>query len=42
MNATQLKELTEADMIMDLTELYEQYATDEIIYFLTIDGFFLL
>ena len=37
-NATQLKELTEADMIMDLTELYEQYATDETKKFLTMDG----
>jgi putative aldouronate transport system substrate-binding protein len=37
-NATQLKELTEADMIMDLTEIYDQYATDETKKFLTMDG----
>ncbi|RED75777.1 extracellular solute-binding protein [Cohnella phaseoli] len=37
-NATQLKELTEADMIMDLTEVYDQYATEETKKFLTMDG----
>ncbi|MFD0869802.1 MULTISPECIES: extracellular solute-binding protein [Paenibacillus] len=37
-NATQLKELTEADMIMDLTEIYEQHATEETKKFLTMDG----
>jgi len=37
-NATQLKELTEADMIMDITELYDKYATDETKQFLTMDG----
>lgn len=37
-NATQLKELTEADMIMDLTEVYNKYATDETKKFLTMDG----
>ncbi|GIO54525.1 extracellular solute-binding protein [Paenibacillus cineris] len=37
-NATQLKELTEADMIMDLTEIYDQYATEETKKFLTMDG----
>ncbi|HEY4430860.1 MAG TPA: ABC transporter substrate-binding protein, partial [Paenibacillus sp.] len=28
-NATQLKELTEADMIMDITDVYDKNATDE-------------
>lgn len=37
-NATQLKELTEADMIMDLTEVYDKYATDETKKYLTMDG----
>lgn len=37
-NATQLKELTEADMIMDLTEIYDQHATEETKKFLTMDG----
>ncbi|WP_010502584.1 extracellular solute-binding protein [Paenibacillus elgii] len=37
-NATQLKELTEADMIMDLTEVYNKYATDETKKYLTMDG----
>ncbi|RJX38976.1 extracellular solute-binding protein [Paenibacillus pinisoli] len=37
-NATQLKELTEADMIMDLTEVYDQHATEETKKFLTMDG----
>ncbi|WP_372636156.1 extracellular solute-binding protein [Cohnella sp.] len=37
-NATQLKELTEADMIMDLTDVYEQHATEETKKFLTMDG----
>ncbi|WP_082360596.1 extracellular solute-binding protein [Bacillus sp. FJAT-28004] len=37
-NATQLKELTEADMIMDLTEVYDEHATDETKKFLTMDG----
>lgn len=37
-NATQLKELTEADMIMDLTEVYEEHATEETKKFLTMDG----
>ncbi|SMF89637.1 putative aldouronate transport system substrate-binding protein [Paenibacillus uliginis N3/975] len=37
-NATQLKELTEADMIMDITDVYDQYATDETKKFLTMDG----
>ncbi|MDQ6422421.1 extracellular solute-binding protein [Paenibacillus sp. LHD-117] len=37
-NATQLKELTEADMIMDITEVYDQNATDETKQFLTMDG----
>ncbi|GGG04757.1 extracellular solute-binding protein [Paenibacillus aceti] len=37
-NATQLKELTEADMIMDLTEVYEKYATDETKEFFMKDG----
>ncbi len=37
-NATQLKELTEADMIMDLTELYNEHATEETKKFLTMDG----
>lgn len=37
-NATQLKELAEADMIMDITDVYDQYATDETKKFLTMDG----
>ncbi|MGG3311159.1 extracellular solute-binding protein [Paenibacillus lautus] len=37
-NAAQLKELTEADMIMDLTEIYDQHATEETKKFLTMDG----
>lgn len=37
-NATQLKVLTEADMIMDLTEIYDQHATEETKKFLTMDG----
>lgn len=37
-NATQLKELTEADMIMDLTEVYDKVATEETKKFLTMDG----
>lgn len=37
-NATQLKELTEADMIMDLTDIYEQYATDQTKEFFQKDG----
>ncbi|MFU1794070.1 extracellular solute-binding protein [Paenibacillus azoreducens] len=37
-DATQLKELTEADMIMDITDVYDQYATDETKKFLTMDG----
>lgn len=37
-NAAQLKELTEADMIMDLTEVYDQHATEETKKFLTMDG----
>ncbi|MET3544743.1 putative aldouronate transport system substrate-binding protein [Paenibacillus favisporus] len=37
-NATQLKELTEADMIMDMTEIYDQHATEETKKFLTMDG----
>lgn len=37
-NATQLKELTEADMIMDLTEVYDKNATEETKKFLTMDG----
>ncbi|MCU6712884.1 extracellular solute-binding protein [Paenibacillus sp. J5C_2022] len=37
-NATQLKELTEADMIMDLTEVYDEHATEETKKFLTMDG----
>lgn len=37
-NATQLKELTEADMIMDITEVYERHAADETKQFLTMDG----
>ncbi|OPA76655.1 ABC transporter substrate-binding protein [Paenibacillus selenitireducens] len=37
-NATQLKELTEADMIMDLTEVYDKNATDETKKFLMMDG----
>ncbi|TCZ76112.1 extracellular solute-binding protein [Paenibacillus albiflavus] len=37
-NATQLKELTEADMIMDITSVYDKYATDETKKFLTMDG----
>ncbi|WMT41451.1 extracellular solute-binding protein [Paenibacillus sp. D2_2] len=37
-NATQLKELTEADMIMDLTDVYEQYATDQTKEFFQKDG----
>jgi len=37
-SATQLKELTEADMIMDLTDVYEQYATDETKEFFQKDG----
>lgn len=37
-NATQLKELTEADMIMDITEVYDQHATEETKKFLTMDG----
>jgi len=37
-NATQLKELTEADMIMDLTEVYNKHASEETKKFLTMDG----
>ncbi|OZB92456.1 ABC transporter substrate-binding protein [Paenibacillus sp. XY044] len=37
-NATQLKELTEADMITDLTDIYDQNATEETKKFLTMDG----
>ncbi|RKP48895.1 extracellular solute-binding protein [Cohnella endophytica] len=37
-NATQLKELTEAGMIMDITEVYDKYATEETKKFLTMDG----
>ncbi|QNK57290.1 extracellular solute-binding protein [Paenibacillus sp. PAMC21692] len=37
-NATQLKELTEADMILDITEVYDKHATEETKKFLTMDG----
>ncbi|MFC3773356.1 extracellular solute-binding protein [Paenibacillus sp. GCM10012303] len=37
-NATQLKELTEADMILDLTEVYNKHASEETKKFLTMDG----
>ncbi|BBH23244.1 lipoprotein LipO [Paenibacillus baekrokdamisoli] len=37
-NATQLKELTEAGMIMDLTKVYDENATDETKKFLMMDG----
>jgi len=37
-NATQLKELTEADMIMDITDVYDKNATDETKKFLSMDG----
>lgn len=37
-NATQLKELTEAGMIMDLTDVYDKNATEETKKFLTMDG----
>lgn len=37
-SATQLKELTEADMIMDITEVYDKHATEETKKFLTMDG----
>ncbi|MDR0268749.1 extracellular solute-binding protein [Paenibacillus sp.] len=37
-NATQLKELTEADMIMDITDVYDKNATDETKKFLMMDG----
>ncbi|MFD0620103.1 extracellular solute-binding protein [Paenibacillus sp. GCM10027629] len=36
--ATQLKELTEADMIMDITDVYDKNATDDTKKFLTMDG----
>ncbi|MGZ9583531.1 extracellular solute-binding protein [Paenibacillus marinisediminis] len=37
-NATQLKELTENDMIMDITEVYDQYATEQTKKFMSMDG----
>lgn len=37
-NATQLKELTEADMIMDITDVYDKNATNETKKFLSMDG----
>ncbi|WP_018755884.1 extracellular solute-binding protein [Paenibacillus terrigena] len=36
--ATQLKELAEADMIMDITDVYDKNATDNTKKFLTMDG----